>query len=148
MARGRSFVVETTSAGTPERVFAVVADGATWSRWAGPLVPRSCWEREGNPAPGGVGAIRRLGLGPLASREQVVEYVPAQRLSYRLLGSGPVRGYLATVELTAQAGGGTRIVWRGAFDAAPPGLTRLACWVLRRVVARLATGLAREAGRA
>src|SRR3954447_5980112 len=58
----------------PDTVLAVLADGAGWSRWAGPIVVKSWWEREGTPAPGGVGAIRRLGLGKLSSREEIVEY--------------------------------------------------------------------------
>ena len=38
------------------------------------MIGTSDWEREGDPAPGGVGAIRRLGRAPAFSREQIVEY--------------------------------------------------------------------------
>ncbi len=135
------FVVQAVSRATPERLFAIVADGAGWARWAGPLVPRSRWEREGTPAPGGVGAIRRLGLGPLASREEITEYAPPHRLGYRLLG-GPVRGYRATVELSPLPAGGTQIQWRGGFDAAPFGTRGVARLVLHRIVRGLARRLA------
>ena len=140
-----SFVVETTSAGTPQEVFAIVADGAGWSRWAGPLVPRSRWECEGDPAPGGVGAVRRLGLGPLASREQVTAYEPGRLLAYRLLNGGPVRDYRATVELSEAPGGGTVVRWTGGFDRAVPGTAALGRWALGRVVHGLAHRLAAAA---
>ena len=71
-----SFAAEGDSTASPEAVFAVLADGTRWNEWAGWFVRESFWEREGTPAPGGVGAIKRLGGKPIYSREETVEYDP------------------------------------------------------------------------
>jgi hypothetical protein len=118
--RMTSYQVTAASSTPPERVFDLLADAAGWSRWAGPMVVRSWWELEGEPAPGGVGAIRRLGLGALSSREQIVEYDAPHRLAYTWLTSFPVRDYRAEVRLSP-ADGGTGISWRGKFRPAFPG---------------------------
>lgn len=102
------------STAPPEKVFDVVADGAGWSRWAGPMVVKSWWEREGTPAPGGVGAIRALGLKGVGSREEILEYDPPTHLAYTVLSGLPVSSYRADVRLTPD-GAGTRIEWSGTF---------------------------------
>ncbi len=119
--RRRVFLVTQRSAAPPSAVFELLADGAGWSRWARPLVFRSAWEQEGTPAPGGVGAVRRLGRAPLSTREEVVEYVPDRRHAYRIRSGLPVRDYLGTVDLSPVDGGGTEIVWQGSFVALVPG---------------------------
>ena len=115
-----TYEVSARSAAPPERVFALLADGAGWSRWAGAMIVRSWWEREGSPEPGGVGAIRRLGLGKLSSREEIVEYDAPRHLAYTWLTKFPVRDYRADVRLEPD-GSGTRIVWGGSFRPAFPG---------------------------
>ena len=65
-----SYELTVASVAPPEAVFAVLADATRWHEWAGVSVGTSVWEREGDPAPGGVGAIRRLGRWPAFGREQ------------------------------------------------------------------------------
>ena len=142
----RSFEVVVRSDAPPDVVFAVLADGSRWHEWAGPLVPRSSWEREGDPPPGGVGAVRRLGLWPFVGREEVVEHVPPVRHSYVVLSGIPVDDYRADVELTPD-GAGTTIAWRGAFSPRLPRTGRLLERVLRAIVGGLARRLAAEAAR-
>lgn len=67
-------------------------------------------EREGEPAPNGVGAIRVLGVAGPPLREEVLAYEPGRRFSYKLLSGLPVRDHVGTVELTP-SGAGTRIVY-------------------------------------
>jgi hypothetical protein len=67
-------------------------------------------EREGEPAPNGVGAIRVLGLVGPPLREEVLAYEPGRRFSYKLLSGLPVRDHVGTVELTP-SGAGTRVVY-------------------------------------
>src|SRR3954447_24479600 len=105
-----SYEVTEVSSAPPEKVFALLADGAGWSRWAGAMVVKSWWEREGDPPPGGVGAIRALGLPKLGSREEIVAYDPPRHLAYVILSGLPVRDYRADVHLTPE-GTGTRITW-------------------------------------
>ncbi|MDT7572371.1 MAG: hypothetical protein QOE05_2545 [Actinomycetota bacterium] len=141
----KSYVVEAHSAASPETVFAVLADAPTWQAWAGPAVPRSSWET-GSPA-GGVGAVRRLGLGPLSSREEIVEHDPPHRLAYVLRSGEGLHHYRATVDLQAQPDGGTHIVWSGTVDSSVPGVAVPLVAVFRRLVGSFATRLARQAER-
>ena len=134
--------VDGTSTAPPEVVFAVLADGAGWSRWA-PGVARSGYEREGVPAPHGVGAIRRFGpsRGPV-SREEVVVYEPPRHFAYvALSGPLPWRDYRSEVVLGPGPGGdGTRIDWSGSFESRVPGLGAF----IRRTVTGFVRGLIRE----
>lgn len=113
--RAESFHLVVESAAPADAVFALLADGGDWAAWAGPLVPRSRWYRTGTPAPGGVGAIRELGIRPILSREEILEYVPPRRLVYTIVSGIPVDGYRGVVELDPLPGGGTRITWQSSF---------------------------------
>lgn len=120
MVTSASYQVTGHSTAPMEKVFEVLADGAGWSRWAGPMVVKSWWEREGVPAPGGVGAIRALGMKRVGSREEIVAYDPPTHLAYTILSGLPVRDYRADVRLSAE-GTGTRIEWSGTFTPKLPG---------------------------
>ena len=113
MVTRTSYDVTARSAAPPERVFALLADAPSWKSWAGPMVLASWWEREGDPAPGGVGAIRRLGMRGASSREQIVAYDPPRHLAYVWL-TRLVRDYRADVRIEPD-GTGTRIAWSGSF---------------------------------
>jgi uncharacterized protein YndB with AHSA1/START domain len=132
------------SAAPPEVVFEVLADGARWQEWAGPTVPRSRWEREGVPPPGGVGAVRRLGRGPFGASEEILAYDPPRRLSYTVLSGLPVRSYRADVDLDAD-GDGTRIRWRATFEPKVPGTGALLARFLTVTLGSFARRLAAHA---
>lgn len=142
MRRSYEFVERSSAA--PERVFAVLADVPHWSRWAGPLILRSWFEREGDPAPGGVGAIRALGTKRVGSREEIVSYDAPRHMAYTILSGAPVRDYRADVTLQPD-GAGTRITWAGSYEPAAGIAAPLVHLVLTRTVHRLVTGLARYA---
>jgi uncharacterized protein YndB with AHSA1/START domain len=139
-----SYDVRVRSSASREQIFALVADATTWSRWAGPLISHSSWVREGDPAPGGVGAVRRLGSKLVATREEILEYDPPHYLAYTILSWQPIRDYRAIVSLDPD-GDGTRITWAGAFEPMVPGSGRLYAWVLGRIVGAMAVRLARYA---
>lgn len=136
-------LAEAVSAAPPERVFALLAAGDRWQEWAGPFVPRSRWQVPGEPV-GGVGAVRRLGVGPLVSLERITEHQPPHRLSYVVDSPAPYRGYRSTVELTP-VDGGTRITWRSTFEPVVPGTGHVLRWFLGAVVRSFARNLARRA---
>ena len=141
-------VIEATahSAAPIDAVFAVVADGRGWSDWVR-FVPRSTLEREGEPPPDGVGSIRRFGLWPIVSREEITASEPPRRLAYVARSGLPVRSYRAEVELApAGATGGTVIRWRGELEPLP-GTGRLMTALFGRILRSLATGAARHAER-
>ncbi len=142
-----SYEFTVASAAPPPAVFDVLADATRWHEWAGVSVGTSVWEREGEPAPGGVGAVRRLGRWPVFGREQIVEYDPPAHMAYTILSGIPVRGYHADVDLRPDGAGGTTISWSGAFAAKIPGTGALLAAALRRTVLGYARRAAAEAER-
>ena len=132
------------SAAPPERVFALLAAGDRWQEWAGPLVPRSRWQVPGDPV-GGVGAVRRLGVGPFVSLERITASEPPYRLSYVVDSPAPYRSYASTVTLSPLPDGGTAISWRSSFEPIVPGTGVVLRWLLRAFVAGFARNLAKKA---
>jgi len=114
----RNVVEATVRAAAPrDLVWAVVADGRSWKEWGG-------WqstelEREGDPPPDGLGAVRRNVRRPLTIREQVELWEPPSRFGYVLLSGLPLRNYHAVVTLTASGAERdcTNIHWESRFDA-------------------------------
>jgi uncharacterized protein YndB with AHSA1/START domain len=137
---------EAVAAAAPDVVFEVLVDAPGWASWA-PMVGQASYEREGVPAPHGVGAVRSFGarVGP-KSREEVVVYEAPRRFAYEIRSAPlPVAGYRSEVELTATDDGGTAVEWTGRFDTSVPGVA----WLMRRSVAGFVRGLVTESeGRA
>jgi hypothetical protein len=146
MSARRRIEAHAHSSASREAVWRAVADATGWSRWG--AWQKATLEREGEPPPGGLGAVKALTRGPVTSREQVTVFEPPARFGYRLLSGLPLRGYEASILLEESPGGGTEITWRSQFEPKVPltgGLFRRA---LQRFVADTAQRLAREAERA
>jgi Polyketide cyclase / dehydrase and lipid transport len=135
------------SSAPPDVVFAVLADATRWKEWAGSMISVSEWDREGDPAPGGVGAVRKLGRAPAYAFEQILEYDPPHHLAYTIVRGLPVRGYHADVDLVPAPGAGTTIRWSGAFEPKIPGTGAMFAAVLGRVVRGYGRAAAAEAER-
>jgi uncharacterized protein YndB with AHSA1/START domain len=103
-----SFTFERRIEASPQTVFAVLTEHANYA--AVTPLRSSALEREGDPAPNGVGAIRVLGAVGPPLREEVIAYEPPIRFSYKLLSGAPVRDHVGTVELHPD-GAGTRMVY-------------------------------------
>ncbi|MEY8016226.1 SRPBCC family protein [Mycobacterium servetii] len=111
-----TFEINRTSSAPAATLFGLVTDGANWSKWAKPIVFQSSWARQGDPAPGGVGAIRKVGMWPVFVQEETVEYEPDHRHVYKLVGpASPVKDYRGEVTLTPNPAGGADIRWTGSF---------------------------------
>lgn len=111
-----SFEVTKTSSAPAATLFQLVTDGGRWSEWAKPIVLQSSWARQGDPAPGGIGAVRKVGLWPMLVQEETVEYEQDRRHAYRLIAPRSLaKDYRAEVVLTPNASGGTDIRWSGSF---------------------------------
>ena len=139
-----SYEVTARSAAPPERVFELLADATSWPRWAGPVIAHGSWERVGDPAPGGVGAIRKLGRWPMFGREQIVAAEPPSHQAYTMLSGNPVHNYRADIAL-APAGDGTLITWTATFEPSIPGTGLLLEAVYRRLIGSFARRLAAHA---
>jgi uncharacterized protein YndB with AHSA1/START domain len=136
-----SYEVTAHSSAPPEHVFDLLSDATSWPHWAGPLIAYSSWEREGDPAPGGVGAIRKLGRWPMFGREQVVASEPPSHHAYTTLSGNPVHNYRADVTLAPDRDG-TLIAWSATFEPRIPGTGRLLERVYRTLIGSFAHRLA------
>lgn len=105
------------SSANPQAVWDLLADVTTWPSWT--AFSETSYEREGDPSPHGVGAVRRLRMGRLRSKEQVLVFEPTTRFSYDYTGSLPFDRYVANVTLTPSATG-TTIEWGSEFEAKWP----------------------------
>jgi len=100
---------------------------------------RSTLEREGIPAPNGVGAVRRIeAVGP-AIVEEVIEYQRPKGFAYKLVAGAPVRDHVGTIELR-EAGTGTEVSWHLRSTPKIPGLDWLLSPLLKRVIGELLNG--------
>ena len=109
-----TFTLNSTVAAPIEVVFDVLTDHRGYAK----LTPlrSSTLEREGVPAPDGVGAVRVLKLAGPPIREEVTEFEVPSRFAYKALSGIPVKSHTGTVDLTSEAGG-TRVSWR--IDSTP-----------------------------
>jgi uncharacterized protein YndB with AHSA1/START domain len=103
-----SFTYERQVAAPPEIVFDVLTDHRRYSEMTS--LRKAELEREGDPAPNGLGAIRVLTLVGPPMREEVIAYERPHRFSYTILSGLPVRNHVGTVDLSP-SDGGTKIVY-------------------------------------
>jgi uncharacterized protein YndB with AHSA1/START domain len=139
-----SFTYERQVAAPPETVFAVLTEHHLYAQ----ITPmrKSVLEREGEPAPNGVGAIRALtAVGP-PLREEVIAYEPFTRFSYKLLSGAPARDHVGTVELTPQDGG-TRVVYAVRTTPTLPLAGGAVVAVVKRAIKQLLNGIVKESER-
>jgi uncharacterized protein YndB with AHSA1/START domain len=139
-----SFTLEKQVAAPPETVFAVLTDHRRYAKLT--MLRKSELERQGEPAPNGVGAIRRLSAAGPPLREEVLAYEPSTRFSYALLSGLPVRDHVGTVSLTPRDGG-TKVVYAVRSTPTVPfgGFAVLAA--VKLGVSQLFSGIARESER-
>jgi hypothetical protein len=139
--RTYSFEVHARSTAPPETVFALLADATSWPHWAGAMIAHGSWEREGNPAPGGIGAIRKVGRAPGFGREEIVAHEPPYHHGYVIVSGQPVHNYRADVRLTRD-GTGTEITWGARFEPDFPGTGPILAAFFRRIIGGFARRLA------
>lgn len=146
------------SAAPPDAVWKRLAGASTWSVWG--QSDETTLDREGVPAPDGVGALRRFRRGRRTTVEEVVAFEPPAarsgtepasrsgtepaRFAYELRSGLPLRYYHSEVTLEP-VGGGTRIRWVSTFDGAYPGVGVLMQAVLGRFIRGTARRLAAAA---
>lgn len=139
-----SFTLTQDVAAPIELVFEVLTDHRAYSK----LTPlrSSTLEREGDPPPNGVGAVRVLKLAGPPIREEVTEFNAPSRFAYKMLSGAPVRNHTGTVDLTA-AGSGTSLTW--VVDSTPSIPVPGAVWaaLLRPIIGQLLRGVVRESER-
>lgn len=139
-----SFTFIREVAAPPEVVFDVLTD----HRGYADITPmrKSELEREGEPAPNGVGAIRALrSVGP-PLREEVVSYERPNRFSYKVISGIPVRDHLGTVLLTPE-GSGTKVTYAVKTTPTLPLVGGAIVAVTKFAIKQLLSGITTESER-
>lgn len=128
----------------PEVVFDVLTDHRRYAE----ITPlrKSVLEREGAPAPNGVGAIRKLSAVGPPLREETIVYERPSRFSYKLLSGLPVRDHVGTVSLE-ESDGGSRVTYAVRTIPTLPVVGRAVLAVVKLGVSQLLNGVAVEAER-
>ncbi|MBA3866943.1 MAG: SRPBCC family protein [Solirubrobacterales bacterium] len=139
-----SFTFVRDVAAPPQTLFDVLTDHQGYAAFT-PL-RKSALEHPGEPAPNGVGAIRRLTLVGPPLREEVISFQAPTRFSYKLLSGAPLRDHVGTVELTAQ-GAGTRMVYAVRTTPTVPVVAPLVLGVTKLAVKSLVDGICTESER-
>jgi uncharacterized protein YndB with AHSA1/START domain len=125
----KELTFELSFAVPPERVWSAISDHASMGKWTGAdvrLVARGD-ER-------GVGAVRRVRVGPVAIDEEVVYADPPRRMVYRVLRGAPMSHHRGEI-LVEPEGDGSRLTWNIRFVAAP-GIARLLDRVIHVAIGR------------
>jgi uncharacterized protein YndB with AHSA1/START domain len=138
-----SISVHVESRAAPDRVWALLADTASWADWA--PFDEAELESEGGDEREGVGAVRRFRSGRRTTRERVVAFVAPERFAYELISGVPVSDYGAEVTLEPSEGGGTSISWESQFRGKFPVPGALVRRSLEGFIRETAEGLARAA---
>lgn len=139
-----SFTLVREIGAPPEVVFDLLTDHRRYAEMT-PL-RRSELEREGEPAPNGVGAVRRLSAVGPPIREEVVAYERPARFSYKVLSGLPVRDHLGTVLLEA-GGSGTRMTYAVKTTPTVPLVGSIVVFGIKRGITQLIDGVTAEAER-
>lgn len=128
----------------PEVVFDVLTDHRRYSEVT-PL-RKSVLEREGEPAPNGVGAIRVLSsIGP-PLREEVIAFEPPSRFSYKMLSGAPVRDHVGTV-LLEPVGADTKVTYALRTTPTVPVVGGAVVGVTKLAIKSLLDGIVAESER-
>jgi uncharacterized protein YndB with AHSA1/START domain len=138
--------IEQRFSAPPDRVFAAVTDHRRLESWQPGT--KVTIERQGVPAPNGLGAIRKVKTGPLTIYEEVVRWEEPEAMDYHLFRGAPLRDHLGEIRLAPVADGGTMVSYRIRFtmpwyvggDLA----ARLVARQLRAVIAAAYARLAEE----
>jgi uncharacterized protein YndB with AHSA1/START domain len=139
-----SFTLDRTIAAPIETVFDVLTDHRSYAR----ITPlrSSTLEREGDPAPNGVGAVRVLKVAGPPIREEVTEFSSPSRFAYKMLSGAPVKSHTGTVDLTS-SGSGTRLSWRVDSTPSIPVPAPLWAATVKPVINMLLRAVVRESER-
>lgn len=132
------FTLTQTTTAPIEKVFDALTDHRGLVNYV-PLLRRSTLDREGTPAPNGVGAVRRLeAVGP-AIVEEIISYQRPTGYAYKLISGAPVHDHVGTVSLREE-GTGTEASWHLRSTPKIPGLNWLLTPVLKKVIGDLFKG--------
>ena len=133
-----SFATTIEIAASAEQVWEVMVDHGRYAKWS--FAKRVTIETEGDPAPNGLGAVRVFHAGPISVREEVTEWEPHQRMSYRLLSEQLAKNYASDMVLTSN-GHTTTLAWSSSLQPRIPGTGGLVKRIFHSAVQKFAAGI-------
>ncbi len=136
-----SFTYVRQVAAPPEVVFDVLTDHRRYPEIT--ALRKAELEREGEPAPNGLGAIRVLTVAGPPMREEVIAYERPFRFAYKILSGLPVRDHVGTVEMQPKDGG-TEIVYAVKTTPTIPLAGPVFMLFLKKAIRDLIAGVAKE----
>jgi uncharacterized protein YndB with AHSA1/START domain len=139
-----SFTYVRQVAAPPEIVFDVLTDHRRYTEITS--LRKAELEREGEPTPNGLGAIRVLTVAGPPMREEVIAYERPYRFAYKILSGLPVRDHVGTVELQP-SGSGTEVVYAVKTTPTIPLAGPVFLAVLKKAIRDLLGGVAKESER-
>ena len=111
----RSIRVERRLDAPVEGVFEILADHAGYDRFGG--IRRAELLRPGTSDRNGVGALRRVTIGPFTFDEEITAYEPPSRLDYLIVKLNlPYEHEGGSIRLGPADGGGTDAIWTSTFE--------------------------------
>jgi hypothetical protein len=114
----RSVHVTRTIPAPAEAVFDRLADHGNYDRFRG--ISGSELLREGDPAPNGLGALRRIKVTPLVFEEEITAFDRPHRLDYLIVKLNiPFEHQGGSIRLVAE-GDATAVDWRSTFTVPTP----------------------------
>jgi uncharacterized protein YndB with AHSA1/START domain len=114
----RSVHVTRTIPAPAEDVFDLLADHANYDQFR--PIHGSELVKEGDPAPNGVGALRRIKVRPLVFEEEITAYERPTRLDYLIVKLNvPFKHDGGTINLSRD-GDATLVDWRSTFSVPTP----------------------------
>jgi uncharacterized protein YndB with AHSA1/START domain len=131
-------------AAPPEVVFDVLTDHRRYPEIT--RLRKAELEREGEPTPNGLGAIRVLTVAGPPMREEVIGYERPSRFSYKILSGLPVRDHVGTVELKPKDGG-TEVTYAVKTTPTIPLAGQVFMAFLKKAIRDLIAGVAKESER-
>ena len=137
-----SFTINRTVNAPVERVFDKLTDHRAYAQMT--PMRKSTLDREGTPAPNGVGAVRRLALAGPPIVEEVVGYERPTFFAYKAVKGLPVSEHLGEVRLR-DVGGRTEMTYTVSFTAKIPRTEPVVGVVLRQAVGALVRGVVKAA---
>jgi uncharacterized protein YndB with AHSA1/START domain len=109
----RTVRVEKTIEAPIDEVFGVLTDHANYKQFRG--IRDSELLREGDPPPNGVGALRRVDIGPLRFREEITHYESPARMDYLIRKiNAPLEHQGGSIRLEPR-NGVTHVTWTSTF---------------------------------
>jgi uncharacterized protein YndB with AHSA1/START domain len=127
----------------PERIFAYLAEHENLADVFGAEITRLRDGEDGER--NGVGSVRQLRIGALPPFEETVtEFVPAERIVYRITKGSPLRGHVGVMSFSP-ASGGTHFVYDIRLASPVPGLALIVRAALTRSITQGLAAVERNA---